>query len=135
MRGFYGKSSDRDPLGPRGEALAAKHLVAKGFRLLGRNLRVRRGEADLLMMDPDRETIVLVEVKSRRIPKGQAASFLPPEASVHADKRRKLRLVLRALVLANRWQGRPTRIDVVAIEFSSDGDAEIRHHVNAVPPV
>lgn len=132
LRGLLGKASARDPLGPEGEALAAKHLVALGYRVLGRNLRVRRGEADLLVLAPDRVTVVLVEVKSRRVPRGEEACFLPPEASVHAHKREKLRVVLRSLARANGWESRPMRIDVVAIEFKAETGAEIRHHVDAV---
>jgi len=119
----------RDPLGAQGEAQAWTYLKARGYRLLGRNLRVPMGEADLLCRDPDGRTIVLVEVKSRRVRAG-SRPFARPEASVHAHKRRKLVSIARHLARANGW---PTiRIDVVAIEFVENADPVIRHWSNAV---
>jgi putative endonuclease len=123
-------------LGRAGERLAARTLRKAGYRILGRNLRVPMGEADLLCLAPDRRTIVLVEVKTRILaePSGNPDYVAPPpEASVHADKRAKLRLILRHLARANRWHDRPCRIDVVAIDWPADGSRpEVRHHVNAV---
>lgn len=46
-----------------GEAIAVKHLQAKGCRILARNYRHRRCEIDIVAWD--RGTIVFVEVKSR----------------------------------------------------------------------
>lgn len=46
------------------EALAKKHLLAKGYKLLGQNQRTPFGEVDLWMRDG--EAFVVVEVKSRK---------------------------------------------------------------------
>lgn len=49
-----------------GEAAAARYLRATGHRVLARNWRSprdARDEADLVVVTPDRETVVLVEVK------------------------------------------------------------------------
>jgi putative endonuclease len=123
-------------LGRSGERLAARTLKKAGYRILGRNLRVPMGEADLLCLAPDRRTIVLVEVKTRiHAPPGGNPAYVapPPEANVDADKRAKLRLILRHLARANGWQDRPCRIDVVAIDWPADGrEPVVRHHVNAV---
>jgi putative endonuclease len=148
LRGLLGKTSRRDPLGPQGEAIAARHLRRKGYRILGKNLRVRVGEADVLAIDPDGTTIVLVEVKSRRVRTNRAAELgevadagvraevtlavPPPEASVDQAKRAKLRAVLSCLLTANGWQSRASRIDVVAIEMGEDGPLDVRHHVGVV---
>lgn len=90
------------------------------------------------MLDPDGQTIVLVEVKSRRVnPADSSTPRFTPEASVHATKRRKLRRILARLVRANRWHSRPARIDVVAVEVPPDGSPiqpTIRHTPNAVDP-
>ncbi|HNB60021.1 MAG TPA: YraN family protein [Phycisphaerales bacterium] len=131
MHGLLGGPSKRDPLGHEGETLAAKYLKKKGYRILGRNLRVRGGEGDLLALAPDRETIVLVEVKSRRV-RPEDPPQPPPEASVQVRKRRQLRRVLRRLRNANGWHARPMRIDVVAIEFVQDAEPVVRHHEGGV---
>ncbi len=44
----------------RGERTAARHLTRRGYRILGRNLRNRFGEIDILAEDPDRRTVVVV---------------------------------------------------------------------------
>ncbi len=121
-------------LGRAGERLAAKTLRRAGYRVLGRNLHVPMGEADLLCLAPDRRTIVLVEVKTRIASDGSSPFVAPPpEAAVHAEKRDKLRRILRHLVAANRWHDRPCRIDVVAIDWpAGGGKPNVRHHADAV---
>lgn len=46
------------------EALAKKHLLAKGYTLLGQNKKTPMGEIDLWMQDG--ETYIAVEVKQRK---------------------------------------------------------------------
>ncbi|HMN42407.1 MAG TPA: YraN family protein [Phycisphaerales bacterium] len=137
-----GRATDgRDPLGPEGERVAARHLRGLGYRVIGSNLRVPMGEADVLAIGPDGETVVLVEVKSRRVdPEGDRrrrarGEFVapPPEASITARKREKLALILRHLARANGWTARPLRIDAVAVEWPPGGEPVVRHHENAVP--
>lgn len=126
-----------NPLGREGERRAASFLRKAGYRILARNVRVRAGEADLVCRDPDASSIVIVEVKTRRIadglsPGGVAAA---PEASITAHKRRKLSQVVRALVRANRWHDRAIRVDVVAIEVDDRGARDkwtVRHHVDVL---
>jgi putative endonuclease len=124
--------SKRDPLGPRGERAAARHLKRKGYRVIGRNVHVKAGEADLICLDPQRTSVVVVEVKTRRRTEGQhpTSAATPPEASVGEKKRRKLLQVTRSLAKLNRWQR--TRIDVVAVEWPDRGKPTIRHIENAV---
>jgi putative endonuclease len=118
-------------LGRAGERAAARHLKRQGYRILGRNVQVAIGEADLLCMAPDRRTIVLVEVKTRLRGSGRSlkGEIVAPEASVHARKRRKLRAVLGTLSRANGWLDRPKRIDVIAVEWPAGGGKPLlRHH-------
>ena len=123
----------RDPLGPAGERLAAKHLRKSGYRVVGCNLRVPMGEADLLAIAPDGETVVLVEVKTRRV-QVEPGAFVspPPEASITAQKREKLVAILRHLARANGWWKRSLRIDAIAIEWPDRGEPVLRHHEGAV---
>lgn len=119
-------------LGRAGERAAAKLLRRAGYRVLGRNVRVRIGEADLVCEAPDRRTIVIVEVKTRRTAAAGAAPQLPPEANVHRRKRAKLVSVTRYLAKANGWTDRPVRIDVVGVEWPPRGKPVLRHHIGAV---
>jgi putative endonuclease len=120
-------------LGRAGERAAARLLRRAGYCILGRNVRVRIGEADIVCLAPDRRTIVLVEVKTRRAPEATSgATWLPPEASVHRRKQAKLISVLRYLARANGWTSRPLRIDVIGVEWPARGKPVLRHHVGAV---
>ena len=134
------------PLGEVGEREAARVLKRSGFEILGTNLKFGGnanghgawGEIDILALDPDKRTIVVVEVKSRRRAGGGTgkSAEVAPEASVTAAKRRKLLRLMDAVVRANRWMDRPKRIDVVAVEFvETPGGADAvhtRHIVDAV---
>lgn len=130
---FRDAGNRRDPLGPAGERLAAKHLKKSGYRVVGCNLRVPMGEADLLAIAPDGETVVLVEVKTRRV-QVEPGAFVspPPEASITAHKREKLVVILRHLARANGWWKRKLRIDAIAIEWPNRGEPVLRHHEGAV---
>lgn len=128
-----GGDGRRDPLGPAGERLAASHLKKSGYRVIGCNLRVPMGEADVLAIAPDGQTVVLVEVKTRRV-RLEPGAFVapPPEASITAHKREKLVTILRHLAGANGWWKRPLRIDAIAIEWPDQGEPVLRHHEGAV---
>jgi putative endonuclease len=122
-------------LGRAGERASARFLRRAGYRVLDRNVRLDIGEADIVCLAPDRETIVIVEVKTRRRGAGRSilGETVPPEASVHQAKRRKLLAVARALASANGWKDRRVRIDVIGVEWPSDGSKPtLRHHEGAV---
>lgn len=143
---MFGRLANRragqpDPLGAAGERAAERYLKRAGYRVIARNVRVRVGEADLVCLDRDRRTIVIVEVKARR--RGSAghpaSETIAPEAAITAHKQRKLREIMRSLVKLNKWDDRPVRIDVVAIEWPADGKGMgrrstpiIRHYEGAV---
>lgn len=120
----------RDPLGPRGERVAARMLKRKRYRILNRNLTTPVGEADLVCLAPDGKTIVIVEVKARRMHAENTA--FAPEVAVGGRKQRKLLIVAQVIAKRKGWTDRPLRIDVVAIEFHKKGKPTIRHHENAV---
>lgn len=107
----------RRDLGLEAEALAAERLVANGFRILWRNLRIGSLELDLVAKKGD--LVVVVEVRSRG-----PRSFEKPLASMSRTKRRTLLRAVRAL-----WKGRIAkmpdvariRIDVAAVTRDAAG--------------
>lgn len=119
-------------LGLAGEETAARFLKRAGYRVLARNVKVPMGEADLVCESPDGATIVIVEVKSRRVsPAPGPHATIPPEAAITARKRRKLRAIAAFLRRVNRWEARAMRIDVIAVEFDSTAPnrvLDVRHH-------
>ena len=118
------RSRRRRGLGPRGERVAAGWLRRRGYRILHRNLRLGRDELDLVALDPDGRTIVIVEVKTRRV--GRVA----PEASVDGVKQR--RLVRAAMRLEQSvYPDRPLRFDTIAVQWPAAGRPRVRHTPDA----
>lgn len=117
------------PDGRLAERAAARYLRRNRYRIIGANVRTRVGEADLVCIAPDRSTIVIAEVKSRRRSPDQPArsAAMAPETAVDAEKRRRLQRVARHLAAANGWRDRPVRIDVVAVEIDPRDRASVRH--------
>jgi putative endonuclease len=79
-----------------------------------------RGELDLVTRD--RDTLVVVEVKTRRSTLAGTAS-----EAVGWQKRRRLRR-LTGLYLAEHPHRGPVRGDVVALDLDDDGRWAITHH-------
>ena len=117
----------RSSTGEEGERIAAAHLRRCGYRLMGRNLRSRQGEVDILAEAPDRKTIVVVEVKAT----ATSESPYPPE--VHLSKRKQRKLVALAATLARRHRfiDRPLRFDLIAVECPPGQEPAIRHYLGA----
>lgn len=104
-------------LGNLGEQLAAEFLTRKGFRLVAANFvvpvgRNRRGalintEIDLIAYDG--ETLVFLEVKTRR-----SDEFAAPERAVDLRKQRQITRAARAYRRIFRIEG-AFRYDVIGI--------------------
>lgn len=104
--------------GAAGEQLAEEHLRALGWKLLGRNLRTRWIEVDLLAIDGD--VLVGVEVKTR-------SRHDSPERLVTEQALLRLLQALRALHPTVAPACRSLRADVVAIRLDPAGAPELRH--------
>jgi putative endonuclease len=101
----------RVALGRRGERGAERHLRRNGYRIVARNFRAAGAEIDLVAMDG--ETLVFVEVKTRR---SRAAG--PPEEAV--DERKQTRMRRAAEVFARRYRADEfeMRFDIIAVDAS-----------------
>src|SRR5271167_679773 len=99
------------PLGRRGERAAEKHLRRNGYRIVARNFRAAGAEIDLVAMDG--ETLVFVEVKTRR----HRAAGAPEEA---VDERKQTRMRRAAEVFARRYRENEIemRFDIAAVDAS-----------------
>jgi len=102
------------------EARVAAWLAGRGFTILDRNFRTRRGEIDIVAREG--ETLVFVEVRSRR-----ADSPWSPEASVDAGKRMRIARAAAEWLRRHGDGDRPCRFDVIAVRV---GEGRLRiHHV------
>lgn len=114
--------------GRLGERVAARYLRKTGYRILKRNWRHAMGEIDLIVLAPDRRTIVIVEVKTRVAVDGDVDPR--PEVHVNSAKQRKLATLASAFVQRHRLGERPVRFDVVGVDLPPDRHDQpiVRHH-------
>ncbi len=115
---------NRRRVGNRGEALALRYLVKKGYTPVERNYRTRRGEIDLILNDGN--TLVFVEVKLRR-----GTGFGDPLEAVTPRKQARIRLIAEQY-LAEKGEDfaggfDAMRFDVVGILLTRSDNPEVRH--------
>ncbi|MGB8412713.1 MAG: YraN family protein [Candidatus Binatus sp.] len=98
-------------LGRRGERAAERYLRRNGYRIVARNYRAAGAEIDLVAIDG--ETLVFVEVKTRR----SRAAGAPEEA---VDERKQTRMRRAAEVFAARYRAdeMEMRFDIIAVDAS-----------------
>lgn len=116
-----GHTTDRRDVGIAGEALATEHLIANGYLIIARNLRIAGGEIDIIAQDGDE--LVIVEVRS-------ATGQVDPLLSVSWPKQRQLRK-LGAHYLQRLPCDIALRFDAIGVRFLSDGGVELEHLVDA----
>ena len=140
---------DRE-LGELGEEIAARHLASRGWRILGRRVRTRAGEADLVVRSG--RVLAVVEVKTGRaapIPRPRGA-VLPerfvlrwrPGARCDAPRISRLRAVGREIgadpQFSRHLPGRPARARVDLIEVLLEGPRRrfrVLHHEDLREPL
>jgi len=88
--------------GRKGEEKAAAYLKRRGYRILGRNVRMGRGELDIIARRA--ELIAFIEVKTH---KSREAGLL----AVHADKCERLKSA------ANAWLGHHPELSGLQCRF------------------
>jgi len=118
--------------GDEAEAAVAAHLERSGWTILGRNVRVRRDELDIVAVDPGPPralTIVEVRWRARR-------DFGLAEETFDHRKRQRIRRAMAGLRELGRMPdgssvpALPIRVDLVVVEPpAGSGDRpRIRHH-------
>jgi putative endonuclease len=98
--------------GEAGEALAARVLRQKGYKILATNYRTKLGEIDIIARH--RDTIVFVEVKAR-----QSLEFGSPKWAITPQKQRKISMVALYYLKTTRQGRSKARFDVVAIHSTA----------------
>jgi putative endonuclease len=116
--------------GDAGEDVTAARLIAAGWTILARNVRVGRAELDLVAVDPGPpRALVVVEVRRR----GRRDFGLAEETLDHR-KRAALRRAIGTLLDrgrlpdGTRLPALPLRVDLVALDVGPGGAPSVRHH-------
>lgn len=97
----------KEELGVWGEDQALSFLQQKGFQLIDRNIRFKRWEVDLILLDG--EELVIVEVKARC-----TAQIGEPWRAVTKSKQRQIINVADRYVQDNQIN-RNVRFDIISI--------------------
>ena len=118
--------NDRQALGKWGENFAADYLMARGYTIMGRNVRTSYGEIDVIARQED--TLVFVEVKTRT-----SRAFGYPEEAITAQKREHLIQASQAYLQSHPQLEYDWRIDVIAIQRKSEERLpQLKHFENAI---
>ena len=111
--------------GDAAERIAEKYLAAQGLKVMARNYRCRFGEIDLVMQE--RETLVFVEVRLRRTPKGKNGNggndFGGAAASITPTKQARI-IAAAQHYLAGMKQLPPCRFDAILMNAANESSVE-----------
>ncbi len=114
----------RHLFGQDSETRAEQFLIAKGYRILDRNVRSSIGELDLVA--DDQGVVVFVEVKGR-----STAAFGGALSAVDRRKRAKLSRLAAQYLAQRHWSDKLCRFDVVLIQGQLSIPEQIEHIPNA----
>jgi putative endonuclease len=109
----------RQQRGVAAEQLAAEYLQVRGVKILGRNLRCKAGELDLVCLDDG--VLAVIEVRQRG-----SAEYGGALGSVTWAKQRKIIRATQFFLRDKNWSHVPMRFDVVAIEGLPEGAHRVR---------
>jgi len=112
-------------LGKKGEELAKKMLIEKGYDILETNWRFDKDEIDIIAKDGDE--LVIVEVKTR-----STDIFGYPEDAVNSKKEFFLIRATESYLVENNINV-DTRFDIVAI-IHNNNETKIHHIIDAFYP-
>jgi putative endonuclease len=117
--------AEHNELGKKGEELAARHLVAKGYKIKETNWRYGNDEVDIIA--EHNNFLVVVEVKTR-----QSNYFGEPEAFVTLKKQQ---FIIRAAnaYIEQKNIDLETRFDIVSVVMARE-ETQVNHIEDAFYP-
>ena len=117
--------AEHNEFGKAGEEIAVNFLRKKGYKILETNWKAGKNEIDIIALD--KETLVIVEVKSRH------SNFAgEPETAVTHDKQRALIRAANYYIAKMRLENE-VRFDIVSILVVKDQQT-INHIEDAFYP-
>jgi len=120
-----GSSSNKH--GKKGEDLAEKLLRSKGYEIVERNYHFRKyGEVDIIAKDKEANSLVFVEVKSRK-----SLFYGDPIYAVTKNKVKQVKKIASGYLFENEITGINIRFDVVTVVLPEKGEPDINHYINA----
>lgn len=102
---------NRRAIGERAEAIVARHLLARGYAIVARNVRVGAREIDLIAQRND--LLVFCEVRART-----STGFACPLATIDRAKIERVREAARVWLAQRGWRG-AVRFDAASVVLST----------------
>jgi putative endonuclease len=106
--------------GRRGEDLAHRFLRSQGYTIVARNYRLASGDAEADLIAWERDTLVVVEVKSRA-----SVDFGPPERAFDAEKQQHLLRAARQYARRRNVPMESVRFDLVTVLLSDPPELKL----------
>ena len=120
---YRNRKGEKNKTGQRGEKYAARWMRLRGYRIVGRNVEMKRGELDIIAKRGG--SIVFVEVKTRRDNKNIGIYGRPADA-VNYEKRKHIISAAQEYLRLHPTKRTP-RIDI--IEVYLDPENPRRHRI------
>lgn len=124
--------------GSAGEDAAAAYVLGLGWRVTERNWRPqgRQRGLELDIVARDGQTLVFVEVKTRRldpaITDADAAPAIPVYAAFTGQKQRRLLRAANLYLSARDLWHLPCRFDFIGVELAADGRLRVEHQRHVI---
>ena len=110
--------------GLKGERIACRFLMSKGFDILARRYRGSSGELDIVAFE--KETLVFVEVKTR-----SSLRFGEPWEFVDWKKQHFIRRAAEEFIAVHKMDKYTYRFDIVSVVIPEGSKVEVRLFRNA----
>jgi len=111
--------------GRRGEDLAHRFLRREGYIVVARNYRLPSGDGKADIVAWERDTLVIVEVKSR-----ESADYGPPDRAIDPEKLRHMRRVALEYGRKTETPWERIRFDVVTVLLGDPPELNLFRGVN-----
>lgn len=104
-------------IGDRGEAIAARYLKKKGYKIIAKNFHSDHGEIDLIAEDS--QARIFAEVKTRKNCAENFARYGLPCEAVNAEKQRHILYTARIFLVQHPTE-KCIRFDVLEVYLGKD---------------
>ena len=124
-------------LGNRGEAVAKKYYMDKGFIFLQENSRTRNSEIDLIFEDVSGHSLLFVEVKTLEYGEGRNLNNLTPEDNFGYKKQKMFRRGIEQYLFKANKKIKEIRIDLACVyrnmnKIGETGEWSIKVYQNII---
>jgi len=110
--------------GRSGEDIAARYLLEKGYQIIERNFRCRKGEIDIIAKD--KKEIVFIEVKTRT-----NENYGRPIDAVTYYKQKHIIKSIQYYLFAKKLENAFIRIDIIEV-YQKENKYNINHIKDAI---